>query len=211
MRNWQLLAVGGLLMSAVAVFAQAESTSASLALEAIRSQRNLCAQQKDVGPRAKCFENVAELALKLLDSTSKARSAASPAAPQDAWLSLVSEGLAYLTRSFKDPMTVRYRDLTLSGSGEQPTALCGEVNGRNSYGAYVGFKRFYVLLPALASEIEDPKTGVVSKLWPDFCARKLAEVELGQEGVVTISRVAAVPNVSPVIAPKVYTDRPRGE
>lgn len=40
---------------------------------------------------------------------------------------------------FKDPEGVRFRNLRLDGE-----VLCGELNGRNSYGGYIGFERFYV-------------------------------------------------------------------
>lgn len=47
-----------------------------------------------------------------------------------------------LTRDFKDPMSAQFTELVVV---EQPfRALCGKVNGKNSYGGYVGAKSFYV-------------------------------------------------------------------
>ena len=39
---------------------------------------------------------------------------------------------------FYDPSAVQFRNLK-----QNYHALCGEVNGKNKLGAYVGFKRFY--------------------------------------------------------------------
>jgi len=52
---------------------------------------------------------------------------------------------AQLERPLKDPGSVQYRDThvfrELEGRGRY---LCGEINPKNSYGAYVGFQRFWV-------------------------------------------------------------------
>lgn len=41
--------------------------------------------------------------------------------------------------AFKDPETVQFEDFIISGDG---TRACGKVNGKNGYGAYVGYERF---------------------------------------------------------------------
>jgi len=43
-----------------------------------------------------------------------------------------------LTADFNDPAAAQFRNLK-----QNYEALCGEVNGKNKFGAYVGFKRFY--------------------------------------------------------------------
>ena len=43
-----------------------------------------------------------------------------------------------LTADFNDPSAAQFRNLK-----QNYEALCGEVNGKNRFGAYVGFKRFY--------------------------------------------------------------------
>lgn len=49
-----------------------------------------------------------------------------------------------LTLNFKDPASVRYRNLAVYRQiNGKELALCGEVNAKNSYGAYVGFVPFY--------------------------------------------------------------------
>ena len=45
-----------------------------------------------------------------------------------------------IERSLLDPYSVQYRNDWVTATG----ALCGEVNGKNSFGEYVGFTRFVV-------------------------------------------------------------------
>lgn len=42
-------------------------------------------------------------------------------------------------QTLKDPESSKFRDVRQSSA-----AVCGEVNAKNSFGAYTGFKRFYV-------------------------------------------------------------------
>ena len=44
--------------------------------------------------------------------------------------------------TFKDPDSVKFRDLRISKDG---AFVCGELNAKNSYGGYVGYTRFYSL------------------------------------------------------------------
>lgn len=43
-----------------------------------------------------------------------------------------------ITKDFKDPVSAQFRNEVL----KQSDWLCGEINSKNSYGAYTGFKRF---------------------------------------------------------------------
>lgn len=56
----------------------------------------------------------------------------------------VADAKLELTRDFKDPSFAKWRRLFVVPADGRFMFLCGEVNGKNSYGAYVGFKRFYV-------------------------------------------------------------------
>lgn len=101
---------------------------------------------------------------------------------------MVAKLKAGLTREFKDPGSAQYRNLILSGkSGVY--SLCGEVNGKNSYGAYVGFRRFFIsgtaspggpfeAIPSM-KHIEAPRNdyGMMEQVWPKFCADKIADVQ----------------------------------
>jgi len=46
-----------------------------------------------------------------------------------------------MTKDFFDPGAVQYRDVQAKGKPGDYT-FCGELNGKNRYGAFTGFKRF---------------------------------------------------------------------
>jgi len=46
-----------------------------------------------------------------------------------------------LSRNLKDPSSVQVRNLRLVNTPNGPLG-CGQMNAKNSYGAYVGFRRF---------------------------------------------------------------------
>lgn len=93
-----------------------------------------------------------------------------------------------LTRDFKDPAAAQFRNLFVSAKSEVYT-LCGEVNGKNSYGAYIGFRRFAIVgsaprgqpLEAVKSmkHITSPKNdyGLMDQMWASLCANKVADVQ----------------------------------
>lgn len=43
-----------------------------------------------------------------------------------------------------DPQAAQFRNIYSVSSGNGHDFVCGEINAKNSYGAYTGFKRFYV-------------------------------------------------------------------
>lgn len=51
----------------------------------------------------------------------------------------LSEAQELVSRDMLDPSSAQFRNVEAK---EQ--AICGEVNGKNAYGAYTGFKRFAV-------------------------------------------------------------------
>jgi hypothetical protein len=52
----------------------------------------------------------------------------------------------YVSSQMKDPASSKFRGERISSSGW----LCGEMNAKNSYGAYIGFKRFISVSPTSA-------------------------------------------------------------
>ncbi|MFG0787916.1 hypothetical protein [Delftia tsuruhatensis] len=59
---------------------------------------------------------------------------------------MVAKAKTAVSRDFKDPEGARFRDVGIykSTTGKGGVSVCGEVNAKNSYGAYVGYKRFVV-------------------------------------------------------------------
>lgn len=51
---------------------------------------------------------------------------------------VVEEKRGFVTAGLRDPSSAQFRNESLKPSGW----LCGELNSKNAYGAYVGFKRF---------------------------------------------------------------------
>lgn len=88
----------------------------------------------------------------------------------------IADAKAMLTRDFKDPSSATYRGLFISKKGM--TALCGEINAKNSYGAYVGFRRFYATGKELLNEVEKPKDDYVfSQMYPSMCGTRDVEIQ----------------------------------
>lgn len=77
-----------------------------------------------------------------------------------------------LTARFKDPSSAQFRNVVAYGFTKpyfKLSYLCGEVNGKNSYGAYNGFKRFF-MIGIETPVIEDEKnTNIIDTMWPTTC------------------------------------------
>lgn len=54
---------------------------------------------------------------------------------------LFEVGKKVVANLMKDPSSVQFRNMKVV-TRSKGTVVCGEVNGKNSYGAYVGFKKF---------------------------------------------------------------------
>jgi len=145
-----------------------------------------CDGQADRAKRAQCFERLAKDAVAELDR--RLTAAAPPAAGQTSetseqsrpklskYADFVAKAKANITVGFKDPSSVQWRNLFVSGTIMQ--ALCGELNGKNSYGAYVGFRRFFATSEPLLQAIENPKQPfILEKMWESTCKEEIEKVE----------------------------------
>lgn len=56
----------------------------------------------------------------------------------------ISDAKTVVVRTFKDPDSAQFRNIVIRDSGKR-RAVCGEVNAKNSYGGYVGYRAFYVI------------------------------------------------------------------
>lgn len=54
---------------------------------------------------------------------------------------VVEQSKNVIAEGLKDPESARFRNVALKLFEGRPI-VCGEVNGKNSYGAYVGYRRF---------------------------------------------------------------------
>lgn len=81
------------------------------------------------------------------------------------------------TQNFLDPGSAQYRNTFVAKSGPL-LVLCGEVNGKNSSGAYVGFRGFYQTSDPAFKDIYDPKfPGALEAMRPQVCGQKVLDVE----------------------------------
>lgn len=86
----------------------------------------------------------------------------------------VAEAKAEVSRTFKDPSSAQWRNLYMAKGGM--TLLCGEVNAKNSYGAYTGFKRFYSNGESTFTALEG-SLNVFDRMWPKMCGEKGVDVQ----------------------------------
>lgn len=56
-----------------------------------------------------------------------------------------------VAHSLRDPASAQFRDVVEHGG-----AVCGEVNGKNGFGAYAGFKHFIVVDDQVTVELDLP-------------------------------------------------------
>ena len=72
--------------------------------------------------------------------------AGAPALAQN-YGAMVSKAKSAVSRDFKDPEAAKFRNLGIykSETGKADPYVCGEVNAKNSFGAYVGYRRFVVV------------------------------------------------------------------
>lgn len=72
-----------------------------------------------------------------------------------------------VTENLKDPFSVKFRNLKISSAGIH----CGEINAKNSYGAYSGFEGFF----ATGDIATIANTQLTKKLYEVWCEDKSIE------------------------------------
>jgi hypothetical protein len=124
-----------------------------------------CEQIKDKVTRASCIQ---ERAMKEESDVAARVKAASEekekvikAEKTKEFDDFVQKSKEVLTRNFKDPTAALFTNLTVS-ENKFRKSLCGSVNGKNSYGAYIGANRFSVTwsgknVPEIWNEFESAK------------------------------------------------------
>lgn len=89
------------------------------------------------------------------------------------------------TKNLKDPSSAQFRNLYISfDKGETTPTLCGEINAKNSYGGYVGFRRFYSIGSQMneienlepKESMEKIKQSIFDIIHPRYCSNKFVEI-----------------------------------
>lgn len=101
---------------------------------------------------------VALAALLLIGCQSEEEKAARDAELREIKLNRVAADA--VKRTLKDPSSAEFR---------KQQGLCGEVNARNSFGAYGGFRRFVVISESLVMTEADMPPDAFAQLWASGC------------------------------------------
>lgn len=105
-------------------------------------------------------------AVTLLAAPALAASATSAKVPDSAKVALVR---AFVANSLKDPESARFRGVKVKWEN-----VCGEVNAKNSYGGYVGYRRFYAI-DSVDVHMEGDRFS--EDQWDRFCGPKAKKPE----------------------------------
>jgi hypothetical protein len=91
-------------------------------------------------------------------------------------LAVVRGGKLAVSKDMKDPLAVQFRNLFLS-DGQVPK-LCGEVNAKNSYGAYIGFRKFIATEKGEVKVISgiDVDSSVFDRSWKYYCSENIIKL-----------------------------------
>jgi hypothetical protein len=116
--------------TALAVILSSPSLSLANDSPASRDVASEVGQCKEIASdvaRLECFDQIASTA-----------EGATGATEDD----LHKEALETVASQLIDPSSAQFRNVRMVTTGEGKATLCGEVNGRNRYGGYVGFTPF---------------------------------------------------------------------
>ncbi len=121
-----------------------------------------CTTIKSATARLACFDKVA---------ATESSGANDAAAERAAILSAIDSAKTSIADRFKDPGAVQFRNVVAYGKNKplEISIICGQVNGKNSYGAYVGFRRF-VSNGGASVEVEDNENArSIERMWSNTC------------------------------------------
>ncbi len=90
----------------------------------------------------------------------------------------IAEARKSVVINFKDPDSAKFRNEVIYHNSSLTTShhvgVCGEVNSKNSYGAYTGFERYYYSFgKANATTVSGSSSeGVFDFFWDTICKNK---------------------------------------
>jgi hypothetical protein len=165
-----------------------------------------CEKIKEKPVRISCIKDRDASAKKKLEDEAQETAALAATSARRAELEeFAAKAKALLTQSYKDPQGAQFRDLVVAESAASRT-LCGSVNGRNSYGGYVGFKKFYVqywtdprikLPPMIWNEGEFTRGGTGPST-PEMIASSLKLESLERDAFKLICSPSSTTTVAPL-------------
>lgn len=104
--------------------------------------------------------------------------AITPAAAQkSSSAKFVNDAKKVVADAFRDPDSVRFRDMGIYQKyNSELKYICGEVNAKNGYGAYVGYKSFYATARD-ATVIMDEENRLDWIYYRENCHKKLTTIQ----------------------------------
>lgn len=107
-----------------------------------------------------------------------------------------------MASSLFDPFSAHYQKVRAGRNG----AICGEVNGKNRMGAYIGFKDFVIPRDRSTVYINEAAGGFTSELYSAFTTAYVASCANQQE--VRLYNILTAP--TPTVSPPASDDAPMG-
>jgi hypothetical protein len=107
----------------------------------------------------------ATIALAAVSISAAPKRRAAPANPNQAIIAHARQAVADATR---DPLAAQFRSLSVVTDGDGNRKVCGQLNAKNAYGGYVGFRPFAYLLElgdvVIAPDDDDPERNTKNRL-----------------------------------------------
>lgn len=89
----------------------------------------------------------------------------------------IADAKNVVAEAFRDPDSVKFRNVGLYQKEDSDERyVCGQVNAKNLYGAYVGYKLFYAT-PTRAQIVTNQDGRLDSANYEENCFKKLSEVK----------------------------------
>lgn len=126
-----------------------------------------CEQIKDKTTRTSCIKDRIEK--EKTAATSKQEKVSSRAIEKPEFKEIIIAREA-VKGTLKDPDSAKFQNERISG-----LLVCGEVNAKNSYGGYTGYKRYIV--QDGSANFDGEEHPLFSKWWADNCVENVAAVE----------------------------------
>lgn len=74
----------------------------------------------------------------------------------------------FVREHLKDPKSAEFRNVYPSQTPKGTPAICGEVNSKNAFGGYTGYKPFIIFADAEMLYLEVP---YIMTMWENVCER----------------------------------------